>query len=172
MSKKHWIIVAAVVLVLIVVAALQAMSGFVGRKVVENVMERAADGRADVDMNDDGTMTITTKDGEFQTGNSVPEEWPSDIAVYAGASITYSAKTNPLENKAGMALVLLTDDTAADVKTFYETTLKANGWRITNTMQGGGTVIMTAEKDDRKLSLAIAESDGQTGITIGVELGS
>ncbi|MBP7114201.1 MAG: hypothetical protein KBA40_01975 [Candidatus Peribacteraceae bacterium] len=172
MSKKHWIIVGVVVLVLVIVSALQAMSGMVGRKVVENAMERASNGTADVDMNADGTMKITTKDGEFQTGNSIPEEWPKDIAVYAGASITYSAMTNPLDNKAGMALVLLTDDTAAEVKTFYETTLKANGWTITNTMQGGGTVIMTAEKDDRKLSLAIAESQDHTGITIGVEMGS
>lgn len=172
MSKKHWIIVGGVVLILVIVSALQAMSGMVSRKVVENAMERASNGTADVDMNADGTMKITTKDGEFQTGNSIPEEWPKDIAVYAGASITYSAMTNPLDNKAGMALVLLTDDTAAEVKTFYETTLKANGWTITNTMQGGGTVIMTAEKDDRKLSLAIAESQDHTGITIGVEMGS
>jgi hypothetical protein len=44
-----------------------------------------------------------------------------------------------------------------------------NGWSITNTMQGGGTVIMTAEKDGRTLSVAIAEAEGQTSITIGVE---
>lgn len=170
MSKKNWIIIGIVVVVLIILSVLRGLSGFMGRTMVEKAMERASDGKADVEMNADGTMNIKTEDGEFSTGAGTPKDWPSDIPAYAGASVTYSASTNPTDGKAGMALILSTNDSAANVKTFYETQLKNEGWKITNTMQGGGTVIMTAEKDGRQLSLAIAEADGKTGITIGVEL--
>ena len=170
MSKKAWIIVAVVIAVLFLWSALHTMSSFMGRKMVENVMERATDGKADVKVNSDGTMDIKTDDGTFSMGKDLPKDWPTDVPSYAGATITYSAAANPTDTeKAGMALILSTTDDSVTVTKFYEAELKSNGWKITNTMQGGGTTIMTAEKDERQLSLAISESDDQTGITIAVE---
>lgn len=161
--------IGGVVSILAIWLVMQTMSGFMGRKMVESIIERSADGEADVDMNSDGTMDVTTKEGTFSTGNSVPKEWPKDVPTYAGASVTYSASANQNEGKSGMALILATDDSSAEVKTFYETKLKAEGWTLTNTLQGGGSTIITAEKDGRQLSLVISEADGKTGITLGVE---
>jgi len=163
------LIIGGVVAFLAVWIVLQTMSGFMGRKMVESMMEGAVNGEADVDMNDDGTMDITTKEGTFSTGRSVSKEWPKDVPVYARASVTYSTSASPTEGKSGLALMLATDDSGADVQSFYETTLKSEGWTLTNTLKGGGSVIMTAEKDGRQLSLVISEADGKTGITLGVE---
>lgn len=169
MSKRNMFIIGGLVALLAVWLVVQTMSGFMGRKMVESLIENSISGEADIDMKDDGTMDITTKKGTFSTGNSVPKEWPEDVPAYAGASVTYSASANQNEGKSGMALILATDDTAADVKSFYETTLQSKGWTLTNTLEGGGSVIITAEKDGRQLSLVISEADGKTGITLGVE---
>lgn len=163
------LIIGGVAAFLVLWLVVQTMSGFMGRKMVESIMENAVDGEADIDVKDDGTMDITTKEGTFSTGNSVPKEWPTDVPAYEGASVTYSASASPEEGKTGMALILATDDAAADVKSFYEATLKSEGWTLTNTLEGGGSVIITAEKDGRQLSLVISEADGKTGITLGVE---
>ncbi len=168
-SKKMWTIIAIVIVILVAWSALRSISGFMGRTMVEKVMERAAGDDADVNVKSDGSMDITTKDGTYSMKKGAPKDWPTDVPAYANATVTYSASTNQAEDKAGMALILMTSDTTAQVQAFYEAQLKSSGWNITNTMQGGGTVIMTAEKDSRQLSLAIAESNGQTGITIGVE---
>lgn len=168
-SRRTWIIVAVVVVLLLAWSVLNAMSAFTGRKMVENMMERAANGEADVNVKADGTMDITTKDGTYSMGKDLPKDWPSDVPSYAGATVSYAASTNQPQDTSGMALVLLTQDSSADVQAFYEAELKSSGWDITNTMQGGGSTIMTAEKDGRTLSLVIAESDGQTGITLAVE---
>ena len=169
MSKRNILIIGGVIAILTVWLVLQTMSGFMGRKMVESIIEHSTDGETDVDMKSDGTMDITTKEGTFLTGNSIPKEWPEDVPAYTGANITYSASANQNEGESGMALILATDDSRAEVQSFYETKLKSEGWTLTNTLQGGGSIIITAEKDGRQLSLVISEADGKTGITLGVE---
>ncbi len=142
-----------------------------GRAMVENMIEKASDGQADVRLKTDGTMDIATKDGSLSMGTDLHKDWPKDVPSYAGATVTYSASMNETDDKTGMALVLMTTDTTAVVHSFYETELKRNGWTITNAMQGDSTAIITAEKDGRQLSIAISESEGQTGITLAVESG-
>jgi hypothetical protein len=168
-SRKGLLIIGGIIALIVVGSILKSVSGFMGRSFVENAIERATNGEANVEMKNDGTMDITTKEGTFSTGQEMPKDWPSDVAAYDGATVTYSASMNKTDETSGSALVLMTKDSANDVKAFYESSLKTNGWSITNTMQGGGTVIMTAEKDGRTLSVAIAEAEGQTSITIGVE---
>lgn len=125
---------------------------------------------ADMNIKKDGSVDITTDEGTMSTGTSMPKDWPTDIPRYPDAAITYSATMNPVDTASvRMALVLATTDPRTDVQSFYEGALKNNGWTITNTMQGGQTVIMTAEKGERMLSLSIAESDGQTSITLGID---
>ncbi len=168
-SKKTWIIIVAVIAILIIWSVVQTMSGFMGRKMVESLIEHSVTEEADVDMNSDGTINIQTKDGSFSSGNVIPKEWPTDVPAYDGAEVTYSASASPEEGKSGMALILATDDAAADVKSFYEAKLTSEGWTLTNTLQGGGSIVITAEKDGRQLSVIMNEADGKTGITLGVE---
>lgn len=168
-SKKTWVIVAAVVALLVVWSILKTMSGFMGRKMVESLIEHSVTEEADVDMNSDGTINIETKEGSFSTGNAIPKEWPTDVPAYDGAEVTYSASASPAEGKSGMALILATNDAAEDVRSFYDAKLKLEGWTLTNTLQGGGSIVITAEKDGRQLSVIMNEADGKTGITLGVE---
>ncbi len=121
-----------------------------------------------VTTNMDGTVNVTTSEGTATTSHTVPSDWPSDAPIYAGATVQYSASVNPVDGKAGHALVLMTTDSAATVFAYYASELAAQGWKVDSTMNGGTTMITSATKDARTLSLMAAESEGQTAITIAV----
>ncbi|NOS68117.1 MAG: hypothetical protein HOO67_07220 [Candidatus Peribacteraceae bacterium] len=144
-----------------------------GRKAAENAMEQQirqeTGGDADVDMNADGSMQVTTKDGTYNAGNNqLPEDWPTDAPIYAGAKIQFSGSANGTTGKPGSAAVLTTSDSAADVVTYYKAELAKQGWTISSTMEAQGTSIFGATKGTRALSLLIGSAEGQTSITIGI----
>jgi hypothetical protein len=170
--KKSWIIIGGIVVaVLVALAALQAVSGFAGRKMVETMMEKSSGDKADVNVNADGTVNVKTEDGEFTTGNTMPKDWPNDAPAYPGATVEYSASGTPTDGKAGSAIIMMSDDNVATITAYYETTLKTNGWTVSDTMESGTTTILSATKDTRTLSLMISEADGKTAVTLAVETG-
>ena len=121
---------------------------------------------------DGNAVHVETSEGSATLGgNTLPADWPTDVAVYAGATITYAASVNPQSGKPGNALVLTTADSAEKVAAYYKDMLKTNSWTTTGMMESVGTSIITATKADRTLSLMVSTSGGVTGITIGVEQG-
>lgn len=139
---------------------------------MEKAIEKQTGGEAKVDMQGDGAMKIETDEGTFTTGGDLPDNWPTDVAVYEDATVSYSASTNPATGKPGSALVLMTTDASADVAAWYKSQLTKDGWTLSSAMEGGGTTIFGATKDDRTLSMMIAGAEGQTSITIGIEGGA
>jgi hypothetical protein len=105
---------------------------------------------------------------EVEMGGELPDDWPSDVPVYADATMQYSASVDPSTGQPGAMAVLMTDDRAEDVAGFYRDSLADEGWTITASMESGGTTVIGATKDTRVLSLSFASSEGQTTITIGV----
>lgn len=139
------------------------------QRAIEREIEQETGDDADVDVNADGSMRIQTKEGTYNAGNNqLPEDWPKDAPIYAGATIQFSGSANPATGKPGAAAVLVTSDSVADVVTYYKAELKKQGWTISSTMEAQGTTIMGATKGDRALSLMIGSADGQTSITIGI----
>lgn len=139
---------------------------------VENAMERELEeetgGDAEVDLNEDGGMRIESEEGTFTTGNKMPEDWPSDVPVYAGAEVQYTATSNPVTGQAGTVLVLLSTDTQDEVVDFYKGALVGAGWVIEGSMKSGEMVVMGASKGNRQVSVMIAGVEGGTNITLGV----
>lgn len=137
---------------------------------MENEIENETGAEADVDMNADGSMKVTTKEGTYTTGsNTMPEDWPEDAPVFADATVQFSGSTNPVDGGPGVAAVLMTDASVETVMAFYTDELTKKGWTIVSTMQAQGTNVIGATKDDRVLSLMVGDSgNGQTSITIGV----
>lgn len=140
----------------------------VSEKIMEDAMEKSNGGEAKVDMKADGSMEIETDEGTFTTGDDVPADWPEDAPIYTNAKVSYAATMNPTTGESGNAIVLMTTDSVADVVAFYKEEISNYGWTMGEGMQGGGTEILSATKDDRVLSIIIAGSNGQTAITIGV----
>ena len=121
---------------------------------------------------DQNNMQVTTSEGTFVAGSTMPADWPTDVPTYAGAKVQYSATAHPTDGKTGSAIVFMTSDVAATVANFYKTKLVENGWTMTATMEANGTTILGATKDTRNLSVMIGASEGQTAVTIGFEIGA
>ena len=136
----------------------------------EKMMQKALDENSggDVNVDADGSMQINTSEGSFTMGKSeVPKDWPSDAPIYAGASVQYSASVNA-DGSPGSAVILVTTDDVATVVAYYKAELTKQGWTMEGAMEGGGTSIIGASKDDRSMSLSITTQNNQTVITIGV----
>jgi hypothetical protein len=167
-KNRPWILITVVIaLFLLLGYGVNAMMKAVSHKVVENVMERAANGKADIDIKDDGVMEVKTDKGTFSTGKEMPKEWPEDAPVYPGAKVQYSATTDQ-DGQSGHAVVLMTSDKADKVSAYYTEQFRTLGWTMTTAAQSAGGTMMVATKDDRGMSVMIAETDAGTTVTLGV----
>ena len=156
------------------VSACALLTACFGRTSTENAAEKMLEDSghsADVQMNADGTMKITTDEGTATTSNEMPPDWPEDVPEYPGAMVVFSGSANPADGSAGTAVVMSTTDTAAQVEAFYQAQLEGNGWTLSGTMDGGGTKIMSATKaPSRTVSVMIVGgADGKTNVTVGIE---
>ena len=126
--------------------------------------------KATVTQKGDGTeITITGDKGKTvrvagsESGVALPEGFPKDVPVYAGAKVTTSMKSEDITT-----VVLTTTDPAKKVMDFYGEKLKANGWDIKTTMntEEGGMVMATKGKST--CTVYIGRGDKQTTISLGV----
>ncbi|MDD5050665.1 MAG: hypothetical protein PHV93_02910 [Candidatus Pacebacteria bacterium] len=165
-SKKNLIIIILVLLVVLFLGG--KVLGFLGRNAAEQAIKQATGGN--VDVNNNGTSgTITTKDGSVTYGtNSLPTDWPTDVPVYTNGTIQYSASSNQ-SGQTGKAVVILSPDSVATVKSYYTGALATNGWTISGTQEANGATVIVAEKSGRNLSLSIVGSSNGTQITIGTD---
>jgi hypothetical protein len=123
----------------------------------------------DVDVNTDSSVNVTTNEGTYQTGNTLPEDWPKDAPVYAKGTILFTGTSNPATGKPGMAVTLSTEDAAKTVYDYFVAQLPKEGWAIDANVQTGSAYMVSATKDQRVLSVMISGGD-QTSITMGLEL--
>lgn len=171
------------VVILIVVVLLLAVVGFaaqkvmqkasvmlgqkVGEKVAVGIIEKATGGKANVDVNS-GNVSVKTKDGSFSTGTSLPADWPKDAPAYPGATVSYSGSNNPQSGESGFGAVLTTNDSAQKVRDYYTKELTSLGWKTEATYNAQETSVVSATKENRVFTVATAESEGLTTITLGV----
>lgn len=132
-------------------------------KTAEKSIEKSTGGEADVDL-DEEKITIETKEGTFEAGESIslPADFPSDVHVVDGTITASTTNTG-----GGYAVTVETSKSVSSVKQEYEDELKKDGWEITLTMtlQDGATV--AGEKDNRTVTVTISESEGKTFVIIG-----
>jgi hypothetical protein len=134
---------------------------------VENAIENDTGENAEVNMDGD-SMRIETDEGVFTTGQELPADWPSDVPAYPEAEVQFSAAMNGNTGDPGAGALFVTPDTVADVMGFYRTELEQNGWTISGNMEAAGTSFVGATKDNRVVSVAVTDVDGQTSITVGI----
>jgi hypothetical protein len=138
----------------------------------ERMMERAAGVDADHHLDGPTTYNYKSGDGSVTVGASakLPDGWPSDVATYPGATIQYSAASNPTTGKSGSMVASLSSDGVDKVVAYFKSTLPSQGWKIEQTMQASGSTIIAATKDTRTLGMSVT-SDGKGGTVITMGLG-
>lgn len=139
----------------------------VGEKVAEGIIEKATGGKADVDVNS-GNVSVKTKEGSFSTSSSLPADWPKDVPVYPGATVSYSGSNTSKSGDSGIGAVLTTKDSAQKVRDYYAKELVVQGWTVEATYNADETSVLSATKDTRTFAATTAQSDDMTTITLGV----
>lgn len=119
---------------------------------------------------DDTQLTIIGADGATvrvsngDNGIAVPSDFPKDVPVYAGASVTTSAT---VQNT--ITLVLKSTDPVSKVAAFYKEQLKASDWTVEAAIESEEGSFLTGKKEDRVLSTSIAKEGTGSLISITIE---
>jgi hypothetical protein len=143
----------------------QTISEKASEKIAEKAIEKSSGGKADVDINKNN-VSVNTEEGSMQAGENVklPEDFPKDVFVFEG-KINTAIKSN---DKNGYTISIESDKPIGEIKTAYEEKLKADGWKITGTMDFGTSVSVVAEKDNRNVSVMIGSDNEKSSIVLSV----
>ena len=132
-------------------------------KAAEKTLEKLTNGQVDVD---EGTVKINTNSGSYAYGEEVdlPSDFPSDVYVIDG-----TIKTASTDKQYGsFAVSIETSKSVSDVKSDYENKLKEKGWNITYSATAQDSSSISAEKDNRVVSVFISSSEGKTMVILSV----
>jgi hypothetical protein len=170
-SNKTLIVIVVIVILLALLGwagqmMTAKMTSFTGEKLAEKLLERAGGPGTDVDINGD-SVQVKMKDGSgsVEVGNaSLPDSWPKDVPVYAGAKIQYSGS----QADGNQGVIAMSMDAPEKILAYYKETLMKDGWKNTQSVSTGAANAMQFEKDGRAISVSIISSDGGSMITLGV----
>jgi hypothetical protein len=108
--------------------------------------------------------SVSVPGGGTASTGSLPADFPKDVPVYEGASVTSASTTGGVAGA-----VLMTSDAPDKVSAFYKDELAKQGWSKPQAIDMSGTSTITATKDKRRVSVAITKAqDGKTSISLGV----
>lgn len=158
-NKKIWL----AVLLVVAVVFLGGCTKKVAEKTAERAIEKNLGGQANVDLGSN-QVTIETEQGTYQGGEnlSVPSNFPDDIYVIAGKVVALMNVTDDYS----FSLTVVTNQSVAEVKSDYETKLKAQGWSIDMQMDYGDSALVSASKADRTTTVSITNESEGTTVTI------
>ena len=138
-------------------------------KAAEAAFEAATDdgkgGKAKVDISK-GSLTITDSKGggmfAVGAGTKLPDTWPKDFPLAAGAKVTFA-----LDTPNGASVTFETADPPAKVYEYYAKEMPGQGWKINvrTTSDDGGTLMMTKDPK-RSATVVISGSGGKTSVVL------
>ncbi|QGG96815.1 hypothetical protein [Actinomarinicola tropica] len=152
--------------------------GEAAERVGENALEAAIESEsgADVDLNldDDGAISVETEDGSFSMGQTeIPDDWPSDVPLPPDLETqTVSQQSDATSGEATTLVMGTTGLEPAQVAELYADAL--SGWdetvNSTTSADGSTTVNIGFERPDRDSVVVMATNDG-TGTFVTVMYG-
>jgi len=121
-------------------------------------------GKMKVDL-DGKKVTFRSKDGKgeatFGSGAKLPDNFPKDVHVYAGAAVQGAAY------KGGkFSIMLMTKDDAKTVLDTYRQKMKAEGWTEGGTMDMGPTKVAQFKKGERGVVVSATQTEGTTMVSV------
>jgi len=99
--------------------------------------------------------------GEVGANVQLPENWPSDVPIYAGANIV-SATTIAQ----GISVLFQSSDSAATVSDWYQARLTASGWMKKAEHDIGIQRVRVYEKGDVTLTVSSSTADDGGSATL------
>jgi hypothetical protein len=156
-GMPKWLIILLVVLVVVILGCCGGVTTcfFLARKAV-----KAAPGFMQEQMKKQG-VELNMPDASGTT--AMPSNFPTDIPVYSGLKVTYSAAEIPKE--AGQA-TFTSSGSAADIKTFYDKQMIDNGWTQDSTNTNAEGSSSTYSKDTRTASISINSSGSTSNVVV------
>jgi len=141
-----------------IIALSVVVSGCGQKSLTEKQMEKAMGDGMGQDVNVDlssGEVKIVTEDGtslEVGENVSLPADFPKDVYVIEGKIIS------AMKNVMGPGHQIMVDTTKSvqEVKEIYEEELAKDKWEIGSTLAMGDIVMLSANKDDRTVSITIS----------------
>jgi hypothetical protein len=112
-----------------------------------------------------GSKTVKVGDQEINLSDDKPGDFPDDFPEYKGAKIQGSF-SGESEGQKGTVVTYLTDDSADDVKAFYEKEFEDGPWKATASGSFSGLGNFAAENGDTAAYVLISETDGKTSIVV------
>lgn len=146
-----------------------------------NLIKQGIEAKTGMKIDGDATtgegMTITDSKtgGKISVGNQeIPADFPKDFPIYPGAKATGSLSGMNKEVDKGYYIIMTTPDELANLKTFYDTNLKKNGWIVESSMTLGEMYTYTVKKGTYTGSVSVTrgDKDKESSIIISLESGS
>lgn len=159
-----------IVLIVVGVVVGLAMLGTIASMVLFGALLDKATENVDVN---NGEVTVKSDDGQSTTtyGDNVKltDGFPTDVPIFDPSTLKASSKNNTDDFSA----VAVTDQSVADVTSFYKTEMAAQGWTLQYDSTAEGSGLLTFAKDDRTASIIVstsndADSNEKTGFVISV----
>lgn len=136
--------------------------------VVEELIEKASDGKANVKLNlGEKEQEITIKDkqsGEvlaFKAGSELPSDFPKDISIFNPSKFTSHVSVMGMHT-----LIWETQSPIPVVAAFYQSRMSANGWQVTNNVSAEDGQFLTFNKGNRETMVQIGKEEGKTVFSI------
>jgi hypothetical protein len=106
-----------------------------------------------------GTVQIAGDGGSV----ALPEGFPKDVPIYAGAKVLTSMKSGE-----AMHVTLQTSDAASTVSAFYKEQVKASGWEIKTTIDQPDATTLMCAKEKSGLHVMVAGGNDGTMVNLTV----
>jgi hypothetical protein len=135
----------------------------VAEKIIEHQMAKeGVKGHVNIS---DNKVTVETKDGKASysagAGTQVPDTFPKDVPVYAGATVMASVSVPDGHN-----LSLESKDSAEKVIAFYKSKLTGAGWQEAMAMNQPTGSMLVYKKEPRTVSVVVSSSGDTTQINL------
>lgn len=153
---------------IIVIISLLILSGC-GNKNNEQAMgyDIAKKTKAKVDISGNN-IKLESGSAKFQGGEktTLPADFPNDVYVIDGElqGVYQDTSVN------GFVLTVKTDKTIEEIKKIYQEKLATNNWKILSDFSQTDILNISAQKDDRNLTIA-ASKDGNQEMTVTIIIG-
>jgi len=143
----------------------QKKSEETAKKFLGGVINKTTGGRLKI--SEDGQkVSLKNKQGEEMVigQKELVMDLPDDISVYPGASVKSSWQTD--EEGRGIMAEFVTNDSLAEVESFYRDELTQEGWQETNRIDQEDSIVFIAEKNNRSAWISLNQIDSQVKINI------
>ena len=137
-------------------------------KAMEEQIEEATGGEADVDLSKK-RMEVTgeTQGGKYTVSSGeateIPDGFPADVFIYQPSKTIMA-----MEIPEGYSVALTTRDEQSEVLSAYSREMETKGWSEETSMSMGNQSVLVYEKDERTANISIVPSGKENQINVTV----